>query len=212
MDYLTVLATQSLILFSHPKANPGIPQASTTYTSTPTTPTTPNTPHASLPLLSPTTSEHSLSLLPPSPVTLPLQSLAWSDSECAYFLLSHLLSTSIPADPVFGSSPGSLGAMEKRMANEAEGIVWKEINKGKAFVRSIGEWFGGSLNGKMEMKDLRALADGCGVVLDDIDEHNNAHEVEEIGMTEEQMIVDMSGSERGSVNDISMSGHSMVMA
>jgi hypothetical protein len=99
--------------------------------------------------------------------------------------------------------------MEKRMANEAEGIVWKEINKGKAFVRAIGEWFGGSRVGIISQPELKALADACGVVLKEVDDE---HDDGRMGM--DGMSIDGGArSDRcSSVNDVSMSGHSMVMA
>lgn len=155
VDYLTLLATRSLVFFPHdqPFSSPSSPD-----------------PSSSSPQSTPEAQRHHM--LPPDPVTIPLQSLAWADRECAIFLLNHLLANALPSyepNPAFSASPGTVSAMEKRIAAEVEGLVWKEVEKGKQFIRAIGEWYGTSRGG-MSDETLKALAKGCGVSIKDDDE------------------------------------------
>lgn len=65
--------------------------------------------------------------------------------------------------------------MEKRMVAEAEGLVWKEVEKGKQFVRAIGEWYATS-GGGMRDDTLRALAAKSGVVIKDLEAGEERYE------------------------------------
>lgn len=80
--------------------------------------------------------------------------------------------------------------MEKRLVSDAEGLVWKEVEKGKQFIRAIGEWFGISRGG-MSDDILRSLAEKCQVIIKEDDmgiEHENkeggvaTHSVREVVM------------------------------
>lgn len=55
------------------------------------------------------------------------------------------------------------------MIADAEGMVWKEVEKGKQFVRAVGEWFGKSDKGISDYQ-LKILAQMCGVVVKDEEE------------------------------------------
>ena len=55
------------------------------------------------------------------------------------------------------------------MIADAEGMVWKEVEKGKQFVRAVGEWFNGS-DGGISDYQLKVLAQRCGVVVKEEEE------------------------------------------
>jgi len=55
------------------------------------------------------------------------------------------------------------------MIADAEGLVWKEVEKGKQFVRAVGEWFGAGSDGGISDYQLKVLAQRCGVVVKDED-------------------------------------------
>lgn len=151
VDYLTLLATRSLVFFPHDQPSPV------------------SSPNANLSSPDTTPEPQHHTMLPPDPVTIPLQSLAWADRECALFLLNHLLVNALPSyepNPAFSASPGTVSAMEKRITAEAEGLVWKEVEKGKQFIRAIGEWYATSRGG-MSDEILRSLAKGSGVIIKD---------------------------------------------
>lgn len=161
MDYLTVLASRSLVFFP--------PHDDDHHHARPQLPLSPNPNDTASPDSTP---ESRHQLLAPEPVFIPLQSLAWADRECALFLLNHLLSAALPSyepNPAFSASPGTVSAMEKKLVAESEGLVWKEVEKGKQFVRAIGEWFGRTNVGGMSDETLSALALACGVHLKDSD-------------------------------------------
>jgi hypothetical protein len=78
--------------------------------------------------------------------------------------------------------------MDKKLIADAEGLVWKEVEKGKQFIRAVGEWFGaaGSVEGINDAQ-LKALARRCGVQIKE--------EEEEMGMEHDRVEhVDKSGS------------------
>lgn len=60
------------------------------------------------------------------------------------------------------------------MIADAEGMVWKEVEKGKQFVRAVGEWFGQSDRGISDYQ-LKILAQRCGVVVKDEEEYSYSH-------------------------------------
>ena len=124
-----MIATRSLVLFQAPL-----------HLDSPSTWSNPNTP---------TTAR-----APPTPISMPIQSLMYGDTDCAYFLLQHILSASLP-----------LGGIGKEVSAAAEVMVWNEIDKAKMFVRALGEWYANFRNEKIEEKDLRALAKRFGVGL-----------------------------------------------
>jgi hypothetical protein len=74
--------------------------------------------------------------------------------------------------------------MDKKLMADAEGLVWKEVEKGKEFVRAVGEWFGAAGAGGISDAQLKVLARGCGVEIKDEDEeyghgHGHGHREEE---------------------------------
>ncbi|TXT13354.1 hypothetical protein VHUM_00721 [Vanrija humicola] len=98
MDYLTILATRSVVLFHTPTVRkvPG----STAY------------------------------LLPPKPIAVSLLKLIYGDTECAYFLIDHVLE---------GARSSTHG--EFNPATAVEAIAWKEIDRAKVFSRALGQLF-----------------------------------------------------------------------
>jgi hypothetical protein len=60
------------------------------------------------------------------------------------------------------------------MIADAEGMVWKEVEKGKQFVRAVGEWFGKSDRGISDYQ-LKILAQTCGVVVKEEEEYEFSH-------------------------------------
>jgi hypothetical protein len=52
--------------------------------------------------------------------------------------------------------------MDKRMMADAEGLVWKEVEKGKQFVRAVGEWFGSGVEGGLVIINSRLLDRSAG--------------------------------------------------
>ncbi|KAK4686883.1 hypothetical protein P7C73_g3241, partial [Tremellales sp. Uapishka_1] len=126
MDYLSILATRSLMLF---------PSASkSSFTSPPSSPATPT-----------------LRLSRPAPISMSIQAVISNDANCAYFLLLHILSSSVI----------SLGGVDKARMSEAEVMVWGEIGKAKSFARDLGEWF--ARLGSIEEAALRAMAEKWGL-------------------------------------------------
>jgi hypothetical protein len=73
MDYLTILATRYVILFPHP--------ITTMHAPLPSTSSAPHTP---------TGTAH---LVRPTPISIPIQSILLSDTDLAYFLVRHVLSS-----------------------------------------------------------------------------------------------------------------------
>ena len=61
------------------------------------------------------------------------------------------------------------------MVADAEGMVWKEVEKGKQFVRAIGEWYATS-GGGMRDDTLRKLAGKYGLVIKDEESREERHE------------------------------------
>lgn len=147
MDYITVIATRSIILFPGQKP---IHKHSTSASSCLNTPTT--------------------AITPPTPISMPIQSLMYDVNECAHFLLHHLLTSS------------SLGAVGKDVSAEAEVMVWKEIDRATLFVRGIGEWFAAAKHAKIREKDLRRIAGKYGVRSKEVkeDERDGEHGVESL--------------------------------
>ncbi|WWD18601.1 hypothetical protein CI109_103054 [Kwoniella shandongensis] len=152
MDYLTILSSRSLILF--PSSSSSSPLRAT-----------------QLPPGSPTTTPPSLNaLLPPIPISIPISSIIYADTDCAYFLLHHLLSS---------TGGGSvLGNTDKEVLGEAEVIVWREIDRAKLFTRALGKWFatpGIGAERKMDEKELLHLAEkyGLGMKCEEGDERGD---------------------------------------
>lgn len=64
--------------------------------------------------------------------------------------------------------------------NEAEVLVWKEIDRAKMFARGLGEWIKGS-NGRIGERELRDLAEKFGLgIQDESGEEGDEVEVEEV--------------------------------
>lgn len=173
MDYLSILATRSLTLF---------PRAHTHHACTLSATSSPDTPLASTP-----------HLVRPRPISIPIQNILLSDTDLAYFLVQHVLSHQPLSHVSFSrglDSPGNVhgdqeaGWMEgspgeghglgyfgtsplsgygKPVIVEAEVMVWKEIDKAKNFVRSLGTWFAGHTS--MGEGDLKAMAEASGLGL-----------------------------------------------
>ncbi|WWC96258.1 hypothetical protein V866_003125 [Kwoniella sp. B9012] len=164
MDYLTILSTRSLILFpSHHSLPFNLP----THRPLPTSP-------LSSPI-SPT-----FVLLPPEPIALPISSLSYNETNCRYYLIHHVLTTTQP-------NPFGHQEDDRRIRNEVEVIVFKELDRVKMFVRELGNWFNKqSVNG-MEEDELRDLAGKYGLGLQmDLPEGNgegNTHGYESKGET-----------------------------
>jgi hypothetical protein len=55
--------------------------------------------------------------------------------------------------------------MDKRLIADAEGMVWKEVEKGKQFIRAVGEWFGRGDAGRISDDQLKSIARRCGVYI-----------------------------------------------
>ncbi|RXK36169.1 hypothetical protein M231_06574 [Tremella mesenterica] len=174
MDYLTILATRSLILFQSP------PMVYTPPKSPPTTPTA------------------NIMLLPPESINMPLHSLLYADTDCAYFLLRHILLHSLPLPihdsplalgitlndqhhdtfhdhhdvtphdqprPPYGRAD-SVGQASRELLAQAESTAWGEIDKAKKFGVALGRWFGNQRGGKGIGEDqLRGLAEKYGLGL-----------------------------------------------
>jgi hypothetical protein len=68
--------------------------------------------------------------------------------------------------------------MDKRMMADAEGLVWKEVEKGKQFVRAVGEWFGSGVEGGISDYQLKVIGQKCGVVVKDevVEDFQYAHD------------------------------------
>ncbi|WVQ65622.1 uncharacterized protein L199_003800 [Kwoniella botswanensis] len=164
MDYLTILSTRSLILFpSHHSLPSNIP----IHRPLPTSP-------LSSPI-SPT-----FILLPPEPIALPISSLLYNETNCRYYLIHHVLTTT-------QSDPFRLQKDDRRKRNEVEVMVFKELDRVKMFVRELGNWFNKqSVNG-MEEDELRDLAGkyGLGLQMDlpKGDGHAASHGYESKGET-----------------------------
>ncbi|WWC88539.1 uncharacterized protein L201_003450 [Kwoniella dendrophila CBS 6074] len=143
MDYLTILSTQFLILFPSPIALPHTSLHS----------------HQSAtdsPISSPITPTQSSISLQPTPTTLPLSSLVYNETNCAYYLIHHVTNT---------TQPFSYVDMDKNLAIEIEVVVWKEIDRVKMFVRALGEWFNHIHHIKISENDLAQLAGRFGLGL-----------------------------------------------
>ena len=177
MDYLDLLATRSLILFSPPT-----PTSHPSPISADELPnTTPQTPNASLP--DPAT---------PEPVSMPIHSLIEGSSDCLYFLVTHVLSTAVT--PSATSSPGSttsdspsvgagsLGGTPKELIGEAELLVWKEMDKAKMFGRELGQWFVGHGNSRISEAELARMAAKWGLKVKPVDD--GASKARDMGRSE----------------------------
>lgn len=121
MDYLTIIATRSLVLFPITSGTAERPlSASSIDTLTPF-------------------AKPSTTLPRPSPVTIPIHSLMHSDTDCAYFLLTHIF-TSHPTSTMIVAN--HLCGINKELTREAEILVWSEIDRAKMFIRDLGRWCG----------------------------------------------------------------------
>jgi hypothetical protein len=119
MDYLTIIATRSLILFPH-HSKPA--HHRTLSSSSSGSSASVHTPTASLP--------------DPAPISMAIHNFMASDADCAYFLVTHVLT-----HPSLYPSSVALGGVSKDVAAEAETMVWMEIDKAKTFIHRLGEWF-----------------------------------------------------------------------
>ncbi|WRT67928.1 uncharacterized protein IL334_004902 [Kwoniella shivajii] len=165
MDYLTILSTRSLILFP---SKDSIPTSSPTSSSSFTKCYHPDEIIDS-PISSPSPPTINLTKPAPEPITLPLSSLIYNETNCAYFLVYHVLNTSYPFAPHNenqNNGQDNLGMVDKKTANEVEVIVWKEMDRVKMFSRSLGRWFGISKEGKMDESNLVELAGKYGLGLE----------------------------------------------
>jgi len=140
MDYLTIIATRSLILFPHtlrPVHHRTLSSSSSGSSASVHTPT------ASLPT--------------PAPVSMAIHNFMTNDADCAYFLVTHILT-----HPSLYPSSVALGGVSKDVAAEAEIMVWQEIAKATNFIRRLGEWFATHAEGITE-DELEKLALSVGL-------------------------------------------------
>lgn len=135
MDYLTILTTCSLLLFTNEAARP----------------TRSDSPGSAGPI----TPEQSTRLLPLTPINVSIESIVHSDVECAYFLLQHIL-----RDISFDG-----GSADRNTLLEGEALVWQAMDRAKGFARAIGHWFAVHPKQRMGDKQLEALAMRHGVRL-----------------------------------------------
>ncbi|WVW84844.1 hypothetical protein I302_106879 [Kwoniella bestiolae CBS 10118] len=151
MDYLTILSTRSLILF---------PPSHILPSSLPL-----HRPLPSSPLSSPTSP--TIILLPPEPIALPLSSLVYNETNCAYYLVHHVLSTTQPFSQTHTTQ-------DRGIQSEVEVIVAKELDRVRIFVRDLGRWFSKSLkNGGMEEGELKELAGRFGLAVEGVDHRDD---------------------------------------
>ncbi|OCF37203.1 hypothetical protein I316_01110 [Kwoniella heveanensis BCC8398] len=185
MDYLTILSTTRLVLFPDPTALPpassGSPRGSRHLllldNSSPfSSPSTPTTPLSDL--------SNSITILTPTPVSMPLSSIVYSDTHTAYFLIHHIMTSSLQHithdhhhhehhDETFGHTCAAggwgwgwqcggsqaSGASKKETMIEAEVMAWKEIDKAEMFARAVGKVFQSLGEGrKLENEELQELA------------------------------------------------------
>lgn len=141
MDYLTIIATRCVVLF--PKTITPSHHRSFSNSSSSSDPNAPRTPTSCIPR--------------PGPVTMPIESLMYSDTEAAYYLLTHVLTHG----SLFPSAV-HLGEVTKEVANEAEVMVWGEIDKAKMFIRALGAWFAQHKEAITE-KEMESLAGEWGL-------------------------------------------------
>ncbi|WVQ96471.1 hypothetical protein IAU59_003576 [Kwoniella sp. CBS 9459] len=202
MDYLTILSTTRLILFPVPSSLPTPSAAS-------------SSPSGSLdlllldnssPLSSPSTPTNPLSdlestSLMPAPVSMPLGSILYSDTHTAYFLIHHIMTSSMNhiahnhhhhdnddetlrhtcAGGGWGAShnPGGCGGMSRQLMIEAEVMAWKEIDRAKLFARAVGRVFQGFGEGrKMRDGELKELAARFGLGVHDVSAGDGGEDVE----------------------------------
>ncbi|WVF68955.1 hypothetical protein IAT40_003729 [Kwoniella sp. CBS 6097] len=210
MDYLTILSTARLILFSDPSSLPAIP-------SSPTGPLSLLLLDNSSPLSSPSTPTNPLcdlnAPLTPTPIVMPLSSIMYSDTHTAYFLVHHIMTSSINHishehhhhehhDETLGHTcagggwgwnhgPRASANTNREMMIEAEVIAWKEIDRAKMFARAVGRVFQGFGEGrKMRDRELKELAARFGLGVQDGQEKEDDDE----GKEEEQGSVPDGGS------------------
>ncbi|WVR06470.1 hypothetical protein IAU60_003501 [Kwoniella sp. DSM 27419] len=135
MDYLTILDHRWLILF---------PAPATPFSASRQLPPWPSPTYAVQPLS-------------PEPIAIPLSSLLYSDSHCAYFLQHHVLTTGVR---------GSLARVDKDTIAAAEVAAWREIDRAKLFARHLGKAFAAFGPGEnMDEGILENLAAACGLGL-----------------------------------------------
>ncbi|OCF72777.1 hypothetical protein I204_06006 [Kwoniella mangroviensis CBS 8886] len=164
MDYLTILSTRSLILFP---SRDSLPSNLPIHRPLPTSP-----------LSSPISPTYVL--FPPEPIALPISSLLYNETNCRYYLIHHVLTSTRP-------NPFGHREDDRRIRNEVEVMVFEELDRVKMFVRELGNWFNSqSVNG-MEEDELRDLAGkyGLGSQMDlpKGDGHADSHGYESKGET-----------------------------
>ena len=182
MDYLDLLATRSLILFSPPTSTIHLSPLHTDDSPN----TTPQTPNTGLP-----------DPAAPEPVSMPIQSLIEGSSDCHYFLITHVLATAIVPSAVSpvgspGSASsdsnwvggGSLGGTPKELIGEAELLVWKEMDKAKMFGRELGQWFRGHGNSRISEMELAQMAAKWGLKVKPVDAGAAASKGRDMGRSE----------------------------
>ena len=103
---------------------------------------------------------------------MPIHSLMSRDTDTAYYLLTHVLT-----HPSLFPSAVFLGDVSKEVANEAEVMVWGEIDKAKMFIRALGAWFAAN-KGAITEKEVESLAGEWGLGWKD------QREGEEVGLKE----------------------------
>lgn len=143
MDYLTILATRSLVLFESPIS------------------------HASSAAPSPVSSPASsiLSVTPP-PVSLPLLSLMRDDAHCAHFLSNHILESSGAGRDTHAravSHEATDSTTHRAILQEAEVLAWQQICRAKTFAQELGRHYGRV--DSVREDDLAALAATHGIGL-----------------------------------------------
>lgn len=156
MNYLDIIAHGSLVLFATPV--PPKPAHHRSFSSDSTT----------TPPLSPHSAPGTPAILPrPGPVEVSILNLMSSDTDCAYYLLTHVLEHASVFHPNAASLSGEasadpLSGVTKEALAEAEVMAWREVDKGKMFTRNLGEWYATHSQGISE-DQLRDLATTWGV-------------------------------------------------
>ncbi|KAL7418542.1 hypothetical protein Q5752_007000 [Cryptotrichosporon argae] len=155
MDYLALLASRSVLLFSTPTSPPTSPTTDSAFASSPVTPTVAVSPKIHSAPLPGSPSLAPRAPLAPDPIAVPLHSILYADAHTAYHLTLHVL----------GSGAGA-GEADPARVRAAERAVWAEIDKAQAFGRGLGAAWASRDVGEAEAS---RLAEYYGVRLADAD-------------------------------------------
>ncbi|KAL1408203.1 hypothetical protein Q8F55_005008 [Vanrija albida] len=79
-------------------------------------------------------------LLPPKPIAVALLKLIYGDTDCAYFLIDHVLESA--RSSTHGEfNPATVDHDDRALAQAVEAAAWKEIDRAKVFSRALGQLF-----------------------------------------------------------------------